>query len=104
MRSATALICIKFMDFLSALIHLGNFIAPALLVPLLLWWPARWVFGKAGSAPRFWRHWPLQCAVCLAVLIMGLVVLQRDGRMLTYVALVVACASCQWLALRGWRR
>ena len=27
----------------------------------------------------------------------------RDGKMLTYAALVVACATCQWVLVRGWR-
>ena len=91
------------MDFLSALIHLGNFIAPAVALPLLSWWPARWLFGKSGSLPRFWRHAPAQMAVGVAVLATGLVLHGRDGKMSTYAALVLVCASYQWCMLRGWR-
>ena len=41
--------------------------------------------------------------VGVAVLVAGLVVLGRDGKMLTYAALVLACATCQWFLVRGWR-
>jgi len=38
-----------------------------------------------------------------AVLVAGLIVLGRDGKMLTYAALVLGCATCQWVLVRGWR-
>ena len=38
-----------------------------------------------------------------AVLAAGLVLWGRDGKMLTYAALVVACATCQWVLVRGWK-
>ena len=37
------------------------------------------------------------------VLAAGLVLWGRDGKMLTYAALVVACATCQWVLVRGWK-
>jgi hypothetical protein len=37
------------------------------------------------------------------VLVAGLAWFGRDGRMATYVALVVVCGSAQWWLLRGWR-
>lgn len=45
----------------------------------------------------------LHFAVGAAVLAAGLAVWGRDGRMLTYAALVLACASSQWLWLRAWK-
>ncbi|MBW7832288.1 MAG: hypothetical protein H3C29_03655 [Simplicispira suum] len=92
------------MDFLSALNHLLNFLAPALAVPLLLWLPARLALGRPAGAPRWWLQWLAQAGVGTCVLLGGLVLLGRDGKMLTYAALVLACASCQWLLQRGWRR
>jgi len=49
-------------------------------------------------------QWGVQAAVGAAVLLAGLWVFGRDGKMLTYAALVLAGASCQWLLQRGWRR
>jgi hypothetical protein len=37
------------------------------------------------------------------VLVGGLFVFGRDGKMLTYGLLVVAVATTQWLSGRGWR-
>ena len=41
--------------------------------------------------------------VSLSVPAAGLVVLGRVGKMLTYAALVLGCATCQWVLVRGWR-
>ena len=37
------------------------------------------------------------------MLLAGLWLLGRDGKVLTYAALVLATASCQWLLQRGWK-
>lgn len=92
------------MDFPLALGHLFNFALPALALPLLLWLPARLLLGRPAGAPRWWVQWLVQAAVGAAVLAGGLALFGRDGKMLTYAALVLACASGQWLLLRGWRR
>lgn len=91
------------MDFTAAALHLLNFLAPALCLPLLLWPMARLAFGRPAGAPRWWVQWGVQAAVGAAVLLAGLWVFGRDGKMLTYAALVLAGASCQWLLQRGWR-
>lgn len=91
------------MDFLSALLHLLNFLAPAVCVPLLLWLPARLLMGRPAGAPRWWVQWLVQALLGTAVLVGGLLLLGRDGKMLTYAALVLVCASGQWVLLRGWR-
>lgn len=83
--------------------HLLNFMAPAALMALVLVGFSRlfpWFFKlKNGLVP----YWPLEIAinfgVGLGVLVAGLVLLGRDGKMLTYVMLVVAMATSQWLQL-----
>lgn len=92
------------MDFASAANHLWNLFLPALCLPVLLWPMARLAFGRSAGASRWWVQWLLQAAVCSAVLLVGLWVGGRDGKMLTYAALVLASASTQWLLVRGWRR
>jgi hypothetical protein len=42
--------------------------------------------------------------VGVAVLSAGLMIFGRDGKMATYVALVLACATSQWLLAGSWRR
>ena len=81
---------------LDAIWHLFNLFVPALglgaLTPLL--------------AKMLWRHelagvnwlrlaWPAMAA-CSAIVVAGLVLFGRDGRMATYAAMVVACALMLW--------
>ncbi len=91
------------MGLLDGLNHLLNFVAPALFVALLLTGGGR-IFLKKTAVASSWRtQFAINFVVGCLVLAAGLVLLGRDGRMLTYVALVVACATSQWVLLRGWR-
>lgn len=78
--------------------HITNFFAPALVVGYL----------AAGATKLLWRRqlgtigwlrlgaWP--SAAMAVVLVLGLVVFEHDGKMLTYVAMIVACATALWWA------
>lgn len=83
--------------------HLLNFIAPAALIALLLVFLPRLFFGFFRSKRSFIQSWWVQAAinfvVGVLVLVAGLVLLGRDGKMLTYAALVLATASSQWVLL-----
>lgn len=86
------------MGVLDAIWHLLNLLAPAFGLGMI----------AAGLAKLFWRHelktvsWRrLACwavAVCAVVLLAGLVITGRDGRMGTYAAMVLACALALWWA------
>lgn len=91
------------MDPLDILNHLLNFIAPAAALALALVLCGRFFNAKAAAVRSPWRQFALLFAVALAVLAAGLVLWGRDGKMLTYAALVVVTATCQWLLLRGWK-
>lgn len=39
----------------------------------------------------------------LILLVAGLVIFGRDGKMASYALLAVGAATCQWLLLRGWK-
>lgn len=84
--------------------HLLNFVAPAFALALLLGLLARFFVGKPVPSLAWWAQIAIVFVVGVATLVAGLVWGGRDGRMLTYAALVVACASCQWVLVRGWRR
>lgn len=87
---------------LDILNHLLNFVAPATFVALLLVLGGR-LLGAKGGALAGWRQWAVVFVVGLVVLAAGLALWGRDGKMLTYAALVVATATCQWVLVRGWK-
>lgn len=87
------------MGVLDGLWHLFNFLAPAVAVGLLaasatklLWW--KLLRTVAWSHLAAWA-----VAGSAAALVAGLVWTGRDGKMVTYAAMVVACAlSLGWAA------
>jgi hypothetical protein len=103
MGTAYVLIYVTFVDFFAFLGHLFNFAAPALFLALLLALGGRFLGPKGASALAWYAQAAINSVVGCAVLLAGLWWLGRDGRMLTYAALVLVCASCQWLLQRGWR-
>ncbi|MFS2167595.1 hypothetical protein [Variovorax sp. Varisp62] len=92
------------MDLLALLDHLLNFVAPAAFLALVLALAGRFLGSGRTGVPRWWVQWALTFAVGVGVSVIGLVVFGRDGMMATYAALVAACGTVQWLAMRGWRR
>jgi hypothetical protein len=87
--------------------HLLNFIAPAACVALLLVLLSRLSFGLFKSKQPLAQAWWAQAAIVfivgVAISTAGLMVFGRDGKMMTYAALVVGAAVCQWILIRGWR-
>ncbi len=84
------------------LIHLLNFIAPAVFLAVVLATLGRFLMPGAG-APAWWRQVAINSAAGVLVLAAGLVWYGSDGKMATYAALVLVCGSVQWLLQRGWR-
>jgi hypothetical protein len=83
---------------LDALWHLLNFVAPAVGVALLSASLAKLTWRRDLAAVP-WRRLVLWAAAAgVAVLIAGLALFGRDGKMLTYVALVAASALALWWA------
>ena len=83
--------------------HLLNFAAPAAAMALLLALSGRFLGSKTPVALSWWARAAMVFVVGVAMLAAGLLVWGRDGKMLTYAALVLACATCQWVLVRGWR-
>jgi len=87
--------------------HLLNFIAPAAGVALLLVLLSRLCFGFFKSNRPLAQTWWSQAAIIfivgVGILSAGLLVFGRDGKMMTYAALVLGAALCQWVLLRGWK-
>ena len=89
------------MSFLDLLWHLLDFAAPALLLGAI----------SATAAKSLWRA-PLRttpwlnlgssaAAASLLACLAGLVITGRDGKMVTYAAMVLACAASLWWRTRG---
>ena len=88
--------------------HLFSLLAPAALIALLLAVFTRLFTGFFRSNKAFAHGWWAQAAINFvvgaAVLVAGLVLLDHDGKMLTYVLLVLTMAASQWCQMAGWKR
>ena len=91
---------------LEQVIHTFNFMGPA-------WGMALFCVLAARLTGRWWlplARWSLLTQTLVSgvlgtlVLAGGLVLWGVDGKMATYLALVIACASAQWLMCKAWQR
>ena len=82
------------MGLLDLLNHLLNFVGLllALLAPLL--------YKKVPVAHGLRAQVAINFVAGLVALVGGLVFFGRDGKMLSYAAMVLACAASQWWAMR----
>jgi len=86
------------MDVLDGLWHLLNFWAPAVGVGALAAALSKLLWRHELAGVR-WRRLALAGSLASAVVLLaGLVLTGRDGRMLTYAAMVAACALALWWA------
>lgn len=92
------------MPALDLIVHLLNFVAPALVVAALLALASRFLIKKRPGTPGTWAQIAINFIAGVVVLVGGLVVYGRDGMMMTYAALVAVCGTGQWLLARAWRR
>ena len=89
------------MGVLALLNHVLNFLAPALWLALGLTLMSRIFMKKQAPALTALAQAAILSAAGSAVLLLGLVLLGRDGKMLTYATLVLTCASVQVWLQRG---
>jgi hypothetical protein len=85
------------------LIQLFNFVLPALVVGSLLAAMAPLLMKKVRPHHSWLTQTAINTISGLLVMLAGLVVFGRDGKMATYAAMVLACASSQWFGARAWR-
>lgn len=91
------------MSFATLVNHLLNFAAPALAVAVLLVLASHVFMRNLAKNAGWIAPLAINFAVGCGVLVAGLVLGGHDGLMLTHAALVLTCASSQWLWLRAWR-
>lgn len=88
---------------LHLVLHGLNFAAPALFVALAMVAANRLFWRQAPWRAVWWVQGAIHFSVGLAALLAGLIYFGSDARMLTYLALVLSCATSQWLLARGWK-
>lgn len=81
---------------LDALWHVANFFAPAIGVALLSASIAKLLWRRELKPVPWKRLAGWAAAASAAVLLGGLVLFGRDGKMATYGAMVLACAAALW--------
>jgi hypothetical protein len=91
------------MEPVALLNHGLNFVAPALWMALLMPVCCRIVLRNWRSSHVFTSQVAINFIVSAAALIVGLLIFGHDGKMLTYLAMVVLSASTQWFLVKGWR-
>lgn len=81
---------------LDALIHLVNLFLPALGLAAIAAGLAKLVWWRALRATAWWRLAAWAGGASAVVVVAGLVVFGRDGRMATYGAMIAASALALW--------
>lgn len=91
------------LDALLAINHLFNLFAPAFFMALMMVVSGHLFYRNLARSIGWLLPFAINFAVGCAVIVAGLWFFGNDGKMLTYAALALACATSQWLHLRGWR-
>lgn len=88
------------MNFFDLVWHIGNFAAPALLLSAISSAAAKLLWRRQLRGWSWMRLSGSAAAVSLGVSVAGLVITGHDGKMLTYAAMVFACAASLWWSTR----
>ncbi|MCF8167429.1 MAG: hypothetical protein K9K38_12630 [Rhodoferax sp.] len=88
------------MGSLDLLNHLLNFLAPSVVVGVLMALAARVFYRTRPKAPGILAQAAINSVACSVVLFIGLWFFGRDGKMATYAAMVLVCTVSQGVFLR----
>lgn len=92
------------MGLLGVANHLLNLAAPALFLALLLPLLAGWILPRTTVRWSRTAQAGMLFVAGLGVLVAGLWWWGQDGKMATYSAMVLVCASLQWWLRGGWKK
>jgi hypothetical protein len=92
------------MSIWAALIHLANFVYPAVGLAVLVSLVARWLAPASGKGLKLPLAIALNSAAGVLVLIGGFVIFGNDGKMATYGALVFTSSVFAYVAQGVWRK
>ncbi len=88
------------MRFFDVLWHLLGFAAVPVLLGLLAATSAKLIWRRELGMWPWWKLAASVCGICLFTAVAGLVCTGHDGAMVTYGAMVLACALALWWPLR----
>jgi H+/Cl- antiporter ClcA len=88
------------MSFFDGVWHLLGFAAVPVLLGLLAALAAKLVWRHGFRAQPWWRLALTTTVASLCAALIGLIVTGKDGAMLTYGAMVIACAVTLWWPIR----
>jgi len=91
------------MSLIGLLDNLLNFIAPAVVLGLLVATLAPMLIKKVRPHHSWLTQSALNSLAGALVLVGGLLIFGHDGKMATYAAMVITCASSQWISGKAWR-
>jgi hypothetical protein len=76
--------------------HIANFFAPALVTGFIAAGATKLLWRRELAGVGWYRLGAWASAATAAVLVLGLVIFESDGKIATYAAMVVACALALW--------
>jgi uncharacterized membrane protein len=91
------------MSLIGLINHLLSFIAPAIVVGLLVAAIAPLLLKQVRPNHSWLTQSAINSVACGLVLLGGLVIFGHDAKMATYAAMVLVCASSQWFGAKAWR-
>jgi len=91
------------MGSLDLINHLLNFAAPAVFVGVFVAMVAPWVLGRDKGNTRLVVRAAVNSGMGMLVLAGGLWFFGNDGKMATYLALIVTCAFSQFWLMQAHR-
>ncbi len=92
------------MSLLDAALHLLNLMLPALWMALAMCGLNQFLKKNKPLPVKWIALFAIHFVACLLVLLIGLVITGRDGKMLTYLAMLLTSATIQWLIASRWRK
>ncbi len=91
------------MDFFEFLNHAINFCAPAAAMGFLMPLAGRLFYRKKPFKPAYIAQAAIIFIACMACLIAGLLYFGRDGKMTTYLLMLLTAATSQWMLNQSWK-
>jgi len=90
------------MSFWQLILHFAGFVMPAMFMAMVMPLVGRWVMGPGRYSMR--QRMGMHAMSGVLVLLLGLWLLGNDGKMSTYMVLVLSAASLEWVLSQAWKR
>jgi hypothetical protein len=92
------------MSIIDAVLHALNFCLPAAFVALLVVLGSGFSKQNRPLVGKKSQQFAINFIVNTSILIIGLLLTGRDGKMITYLAMIAASGTTQWILIGAWRK